>query len=129
MATKRPQIESIWPPEQPSWGLDPTGDGLWSFTFDHKLAPPRTRIEVTADGRLELIGPLAGCWWAIPATSILSCAERPGFDQVSLQTHVNNAHILTNSKKLSNRYELSSDACNAELAECLRILLDVEEER
>jgi len=129
MATKRPQIESIWPLKPLSWGMDPSGDKLWSFTFDHKLAPPGTRVEVTEDGRLELIGPLAGCWWAIPASNIMACPERTGFDRVSLKTHVANAHVLTNSRKISDWYEFSADACNAELAECLRSLADGEEER
>ena len=109
---------------------DPAGEGLWSVSFDRQLAPLGTRIEVAADGQLELIGPLAGCWWAIPATSILSDSERPGFDRASLQTHVHNAHMLTKSQMLSDWCEYSSDACNSELAdECLRSLLDVEEER
>ena len=130
MAMKRPQIEILWPPERPLWGLDPAGEGLWSFSFDHQLAPPGTRIELAADGQLELIGPLAGCWCSIPATSILSDSERPGFDRASLQTHVKNAHIVTHSQKLSDWCEYSSEACNSELAdECLRSLLDGEEEQ
>ena len=129
MAMKRPQIESLWPLERLSWGLDPAGEGFWSFTFDHELAPPGTRIEVTADGDIELIGPLAGCWWAIPAANILSSPERPGFDQVALRTHLANAHILTLSRKISEWYEFSATGCSAELAESLQGLPDEEEGR